>query len=136
MTAVFADTHFYVALLSRRDIHHAAAKSWAAQQRRRIVTTEFVLVETGNFCRSSRDRKRFTSFASALETNPLTTIVACDSTWFHRGLDRFASRPDKEWSLTDCISIVVMKENGLSEVLTDDHHFEQAGFNILLKPPS
>jgi predicted nucleic acid-binding protein len=132
MTAAFADTHFYVALLSRRDKHHSAATNWATQHRRRIVTTEFVLLETANFCRSSRDRKRFTSFAAALETNPLTTIIACDSTWFHRGLVRFASRSDKQWSLTDCISFAVMEEYGLSEALTDDHHFEQAGFTVVL----
>ena len=129
--AVFADTHFYVALLSRRDKHHSSATSWATQARSRIVTTEFVLLETANFCRSARDRERFSSFASALETNPLTTIVACDSTWFHRGLERFAARPDKEWSLTDCISFEVMEERGITEALTEDHHFEQAGFTLL-----
>jgi uncharacterized protein len=42
------------------------------------------------------------------------------------------SRRDKEWSLTDCISFVVMKERGLTEALTADHHFEQAGFKALL----
>ena len=45
----------------------------------------------------------------------------------------FAKRPDKEWSLTDCISFIVMQEYGLTEALTADHHFEQAGFTILLK---
>lgn len=132
MTAVFADTHFYVALLSRRDRYHRAARDWASRQRTRIVTTEFVLLETANFCRSRRDRRKFAAFAEALKTNRLTTIVSCDSIWFHRGLDRFSSRLDKEWSLTDCISFVVMEEDGLVEALTDDHHFEQAGFTILL----
>lgn len=45
----------------------------------------------------------------------------------------FLSRPDKDWSLTDCISFVVMQERGFDEVLTHDHHSEQAGFSILLK---
>ena len=52
---------------------------------------------------------------------------------FERGLDLFVNRPDKEWSLTDCISFVVMREHGLTEALTADHHFEQAGFVRLLK---
>ena len=52
---------------------------------------------------------------------------------FHSGIDLFARRPDKAWSLTDCISFVVMKENRIKEALTGDHHFEQAGFTALLK---
>jgi len=68
----------------------------------------------------------------ALNTNPVTTVIPCSSTWFRRGLDRFASRLDKEWSLTDCISFVVMEDNRITEALTDDHHFDQAGFTVLL----
>jgi predicted nucleic acid-binding protein len=132
MTAIFADTHFYVALLSRRDKQHRRAREWATQQRSRILTTEFVLLEVANFCRTQRDRQKFAAFATALKTNPVTTIVPCESVWFQRGLDRFASRSDKEWSLTDCISFVVMEENGMTEALTEDHHFAQAGFRTLL----
>jgi hypothetical protein len=68
----------------------------------------------------------------SLEEDSATKIVRCDSKWFRRGLDHFSSRLDKEWSLTDCISFVVMEANRLTEALTDDHHFEQAGFAILL----
>jgi predicted nucleic acid-binding protein len=51
---------------------------------------------------------------------------------FDAGLELYSRRPDKEWSLTDCISFVVMEEHGLTEALTTDHHFEQAGFTALL----
>lgn len=132
MRPVFADSLFYVALLSKRDSRHQDAVDWATQQRTSIITTEFVLLEAANFCKSPNDRQSFADFARSLEGNPLTTIVPCDSTWFHRGLDRFRSRQDKEWSLTDCISFVVMEEHGLIEALTGDHHFEQAGFTVLL----
>jgi hypothetical protein len=132
MTAIFADTHFYVALLSRRDKRHTIALEWATHRKMRILTTEFVLLEVANFCRTARDRRGFASFATALQTNVLTTIVPCESIWFQRGLKRFASRSDKEWSLTDCISFVAMEEFGLTDALTEDHHFEQAGFRILL----
>lgn len=52
---------------------------------------------------------------------------------FRRGLRLYFDRPDKEWSLTDCISFVVMGDEGLSEALTGDHHFEQASFTALLR---
>lgn len=60
-------------------------------------------------------------------------IVSATSDLFRRGTDFFSARPDKEWSLTDCISFVVMNERGITDDLTSDHHFEQAGFQILLK---
>lgn len=132
MTAIFADSYFYVALLSRRDKRHSIARDWATRRRTRILTTEFILLEVANFCRSPRDRQRFTAFATSLRTNRLTTIVPCDSNWFLRGLDRYALRTDKEWSLTDCISFLVMEDYGVTEALTRDHHFEQAGFRIVL----
>jgi predicted nucleic acid-binding protein len=62
----------------------------------------------------------------------LTSIIPCGSELFHRGLSLFAARLDKEWSLTDCISFSVMKEHGLTDALTDDHHFMQAGFKVVL----
>lgn len=52
---------------------------------------------------------------------------------FERGVELYHSRLDKQWSLTDCISFVVMSEEGIAEALTGDHHFEQAGFVALLK---
>ena len=60
-------------------------------------------------------------------------IVPATSRDFQRGLELFAARQDKRWSLTDCISFVVMQDCGLTEMLTADRHFEQAGFSILLK---
>lgn len=132
MMQVFADTLFDVALLNRRDEHHAAALNWASQQRPAVVTTEFVLLEVANFFKQPSDRARFSAFVQSIEKDSATKIVRCDSKWFRRGLDRFSSRLDKEWSLTDCISFVVMEADRLTEALTDDHHFEQAGFMTLL----
>jgi uncharacterized protein len=69
-----------------------------------------------------------------LRAQPDVEIVPSTSDLFRRGTELFAARPDKEWSLTDCISFVVMNERGINDALTNDHHFEQAGFRILLKP--
>jgi predicted nucleic acid-binding protein len=68
-----------------------------------------------------------------LATNPAIEIVPLATDLLERGIDLFARRPDKSWSLTACISFVVMADRGLSEALTGDHHFEQAGFRALLR---
>lgn len=60
------------------------------------------------------------------------TIVSVDAELFESGLARYESRPDKDWSLTDCISFVVMERHGVADALTGDHHFTQAGFRALL----
>ena len=62
-------------------------------------------------------------------------MVPASAELFQRGVELFRARPDKEWSLTDCISIVVMTEKRISEALSTDRHFEQAGFKALLRPP-
>jgi len=68
-----------------------------------------------------------------IRTDGQTTILPLSDESFDRGASFFAARPDKDWSLTDCISFVVMQERGITDALTADHHFEQAGFVALLK---
>jgi predicted nucleic acid-binding protein len=132
MIALFADTLFYVALLNRRDALHEAAVRAVAMARERIVTTEYVLLEVANFFKRPDDRRQFAAFVHALHSDPNTELVPSNSIWFQRGLDLFNSRPDKEWSLTDCISFAVMTDQSIGQALTADQHFSQAGFVALL----
>jgi len=132
MTPTFADTAFYAAIVSDRDQLHERAKEAATRFSGPIVTTEFVLLETANFCTEGERRSVFLRLVANLRNAPHVEIVPATSEYFQRGLDFFAARPDKKWSLTDCISFVLMRERGLKEALTSDHNFTQAGFVALL----
>jgi len=136
MKSVFADTSFYAAMLSVRDEAHDAANRWSLTVTGSVVTTEFVLVELGNGVRGENRRKAFAEFVSRLRAMPDTIIVPASGELFRAGMDLFERRADKDWSVTDCISFVVMQQRGISEALTADHHFEQAGFKALLREGS
>jgi predicted nucleic acid-binding protein len=130
---VFADTAFCIGLVNPRDELHAAALEQARDFLGTVVTTEYVLMKLGNRLARSGDKPVFIQLIEQLRADPHTTIVPGDSALFQRGLDLFADRLDKDWSLTDCTSFVVMRERAITEALTGDHHFERAGFVALLK---
>lgn len=105
------------------------AESWTG----RIVTAEYILTEVANHLSSSRfGRQKFGELLTSIESDQSTEVVAASRGLWLRGVALYLQRADKEWSLTDCISFVIMKERGLGEALTADHHFEQAGFRKLL----
>ena len=79
------------------------------------------------------DRLAFTRLFEILRADRALEIVPVSRDLLERGRALYSDRPDKYWSLTDCISFVVMKDYQISEALTGDHHFEQAGFVALLK---
>ena len=133
MIAVFADTSFYIAFSNPRDRWHEAAKSFALSYSGIMLTTEFVLVELANYLCAPQDRALFLRFHEMLRGVARTSIVPASSECIQKGLALYGARPDKAWSLTDCISMSLMQERGLTEALTMDHHFAQAGFHVLLQ---
>ena len=132
MNAVFADTSFYLAVLNPRDLAHAKALQVGDSLHRPVVLTDFILLELGNALSSVGQRELFSRLVPSLRSRPNVRIVPATRDLLDRGLDLFSRRRDKEWSLTDCISFVVMREEGLTDALTTDHHFKQAGFRVLL----
>lgn len=133
MTPVFADTSYYLALLNRADAWHSAATRMSQAIRGDIITTDFVLVEVGNALSRMKDRRFFNRLVPHLRNTPRVTIIAATRPLFDEGYNLFTQRRDKNWSLTDCISFIVMDQYRLDEALTADHHFEQAGYTVLLK---
>jgi len=132
VTARFADTYYYLALLSESDAAHVAATQASRSYRGRVVTTAWILVEVADAFAEPVLRPSFLGLMEVLRGDPQVTIVSPTQEWFDRGIALYAKRLDKAWSLTDCISFVVMEQMGLSEALTADRHFGQAGFTVLL----
>jgi uncharacterized protein len=133
MTSVFADTSFFVALLVLRDLFHAEATKLLTTLTARIVTTDWVLVETANYMARSKARHRVAGFLRGLQADTRFDFVPASAAAIESGLRMYEQHQDKHWSLTDCISFQVMRQERISQALTADHHFEQAGFEILLK---
>jgi hypothetical protein len=128
----FADTSFYVALLSPGDENHAAARS-ESECTSRVVTTDFILLEAANFLVSRGRRDSFLALYESVRSDPRTRVLPAARRLLEQGVELLSQRPDKQWSLTDCTSIIVMRSMELEDVLTADHHFAQAGFNVLLR---
>jgi predicted nucleic acid-binding protein len=133
MTTIFGDTYYFLAVGNAGDEGHVGAVQYAASYHGQILTTEWVLTEVADALASPAQREQFLNLLELINGEAHWIIVEASHELFSRGVALFSQRLDKSWSLTDCISFAVMREHGLSEALTADHHFEQAGFVPLLK---
>lgn len=132
----FLDTSYAVALLSQKDQYHAIALEVAASFAETpvpLITTQAVVFEVCSSLAKPPYRKAALEFLDGLQMDTAIEVVAIDPLLFAAGVDLYKQREDKAWSLTDCISFIVMSQRGMTEALTADDHFEQAGFRALLK---
>ncbi|NUM76576.1 type II toxin-antitoxin system VapC family toxin [candidate division KSB1 bacterium] len=130
---LFIDTSYILALVNTRDEFHLQAKNVADQVDDKLITTEAVLMEVGNALAKPQWREIAVETLEDMRNDDDVEILSVDSELFSKALKFYSSRIDKEWGLTDCISFVVMKDRKLKDALTSDHHFEQAGFQALLR---
>ena len=133
---VFLDTAYAIALSSTNDQFHARAVALAEQLEAlgtRLVTTRAVLLEIGNALSKQRYRQAAVQLLASLEADPKVDIVPLSESLYARAMQLYRERPDKEWGLTDCVSFLVMQDRSLTEALTTDVHFQQAGFRALLR---
>jgi predicted nucleic acid-binding protein len=133
MRRVFLDTSYLLALLLRKDERHEAALKCQQQFEGELITTEYVLVEFHDALSQAALRPLAISAIDRLLSDPNVAVIRSSESLFDRGRQLFRSRPDKDWSLTDCISFVTMQDQGLRDAMTYDHHFDQAGFHPLMK---
>ena len=136
MKQVFADAAYWIALLNPKDQLHQRTKSVSSMLgATRTVTSEMVLAEVLNAFaeRGNHLRRAVVSLVDQLQKNPNIDIVPQTSIQFNDALKLYRERQDKEWSLTDCTSILISKEKGIQEALAYDKHFAQAGITPLLR---
>lgn len=133
MRTVFADACYYLALLMERDQYAKPAREFTADYLGQFVTTTAVLTEVGNALARTSQRSAFIPFVDFLADSSVVDIAHASFREWDRAARLYDARPDKTWSLTDCLSFIVMQDRGITEALTADRHFEQAGFTVLLK---
>ena len=138
MNEVFADTFGWASFFLEDDRHHAKAFSLIAQwkqQNQRVVTTNYVLSELIVLLSNSRGQQRpaVINYIETIRSDDWIEIVHIDESVDKKAWQLLADRLDKQWSLVDAVSFVVMRERDITKALTTDKHFEQDGFVRLLK---
>jgi hypothetical protein len=133
MKTVLADTSYYLAIVNPKDQWHSQAMALSDSLVDQVIVTENVLVELASALSKGRDRLVYLELLRSMAVDASTQVVPASQKLFGRALVLFSRMADKSWSLVDCISFVVMKERRISNALTSDHHFVQAGFIALLK---
>lgn len=133
MTQTFADSFYLLALFNPADAAHERALAVAEDLKGTLVTSDWILTEVADALSDPKNRTRCVEFIEDLRNSSSVEVVPASRERFDTGWELYRTRPDKDWSLTDCVSFIVMKERRITEALTGDHHFEQAGFTALLK---
>lgn len=131
---LFADSFYWIALIYPRDSYHAQVISVSSTlAAAKLLTTDEVFAEVLTHFAGLGAYWRKKVAATVHDARGDSEIVVLPQTRadFDAALELYEARQDKEYSLTDCRSMVAMKSLGLTEVLTNDHHFAQEGFQIL-----
>ena len=131
----FVDTSYFIALAHPRDEKHDVALSLSRKiekEKARLITTQAIVLELGSALARQKSRVIAARIFEAIDDAPVVEVVPLSLSNYRKSIDLFSNRMDKDWSLTDCLSFVVMKEIGISKALTTDEHFSQAGFEALL----
>ncbi len=135
MMKILIDTSFVVALVNNKDEDHEKALKLSVEfDGIPSIITDAVLLEIGNAL-SRRFKQECIGTIEGFFASREIEIIRLDETLFDKAFDFYKSHPDKTWGLVDCISFVVMHEHGITDALTYDKHFVQAGFRARMREP-
>ncbi|MBI5186819.1 MAG: type II toxin-antitoxin system VapC family toxin [Nitrospinae bacterium] len=134
--AVFVDTAAWLALINKSDTLHKTAKkirNSLLNQNAKFIITDYIIVEIANSLNRIPARESAIHLINSIMASRNIEVVVVDKEVFREAWELYSSRTDKEWSMTDCTTFVIMNRRQITEAFTSDRHFEQAGFTILLK---
>jgi len=132
MRRYFVDAFYWIALFSHRDQWHRRVMAFdVTLGDAPLYTTDEILTEFLAFYSATDLRTRAAAFVQRVLSTVGTTVIPQTRAGFVDALALYQARPDKHYSLTDCVSMQAMRREGLTDVLTNDHHFVQEGFRIL-----
>jgi len=136
MKKVFVDTAALIALGNKQDIFHSLAwqkQRELVQNKTHFIASDFVIAEFCNAFSRIKFRATAVQMVNSLYQSSAWTIISVNDNLMNKSFALFSQMQDKEWGLVDCSSIIIAREHKLDVVFTADKHFEQAGFEILLK---
>ncbi|HEY9862640.1 MAG TPA: PIN domain-containing protein [Candidatus Obscuribacterales bacterium] len=132
-TKIFVDTLFIIALINKRDQYHQKALQFAKQyQNHPLITTDAIFLEVGNNLSSNYKNEAVELMEKFLVSDDVE-VIRLNTDLFDKALSLYKKHQDKSWGLVDCLSFVVMQENQVTQALTFDQHFVQAGFQALMR---
>ncbi len=132
---VFLDAAYAIALSVSKDLYHGRAVFLADEleaAKTRLVTTHAVMLEIGNALSKQAYRHAAVQLLQSLEGDPQVEVIPLSEDLYAQAFRLYCKRLDKEWGLTDCVSFAIMQNRKITEALTTDEHFQQAGFRALL----
>jgi predicted nucleic acid-binding protein len=128
----FVDAWCFIALVDRRDSHHQRATRLIARLRgATLVTHQAIFHEVLAYFSDAGPQARAAAVDVVRRAQSGMTVVVPEQALFARAVDRYAQRADKQYSLTDCMSMILMEARRITDVLTNDHHFREEGFTVV-----
>lgn len=136
MSLIFIDTSYLIAILDPKDDRHNRAQEVSKSLGNfKAVTSEMVLTELLNYfsAKGKNFRQLGLRVTDQLKSDINVEVISQTAKQFEQACQLYRQRMDKEYSLTDCASMLIMQEKGMKNVLTHDKHFQQEGFRALLR---
>lgn len=134
--AVFVDSFAWIAAINKSDNYHEISLKTIEtllKKGLKLVTSNYVIVETINALSKAEFRKAVIEFVDKLEMSPSVEIIKIADEMYNNAWALYQQRMDKDWGITDCTSFEVMRMFNIKKALTNDKHFEQAGYSLVVK---
>jgi uncharacterized protein len=129
----FLDTGAIYALADLNDSDHPAARRIYADEERKFVTHDLILIESFSLITKRLHKHAARQIVTALRLSIRIEKVPVSHSLLEAGWNRCCQFTDKDWDWIDCISFELMRHRGITDALSLDRHFAQAGFTLLLE---